>query len=315
MGKEGSEWQRTWSAVLGHENAGVVVVVGEGVTGLKPGDRVAVEPIHSCLQFGGSCPWCRVGKYQLCQGGLTHVGMPLTRMLPGGFGEFSAVHESRFFPLPAHLSFEDGALLDILAVAVHAVHIGRPGIGISAAVVGCGVLGLDMIQCLCAHGVRDVVAVARYPLQAAAARELGATEVVLADGETDPVRQVLELTGGRGVDQVYECVGGETSAVAESLAMCATGGSVIMLGGASTPKPIDLQAMLLKEANLLACNSYATEGTRREFAIALQLLSAGQVRHDTLVTQRFAPREYQRALAAAMARGEHGVIKAVFVRA
>lgn len=84
---------RNLPAILGHENAGIVVEIGEGVTRVKPGDRVAVEPTHGCIEFGGSCRMCRIGKYQLCESGLTHVGLPFTKMIPGGFGEYSQVHE------------------------------------------------------------------------------------------------------------------------------------------------------------------------------------------------------------------------------
>jgi L-iditol 2-dehydrogenase len=305
---------RNLPAVLGHENAGVVIEVGESVVGLEPGDRVAVEPIHGCTEFGGSCPMCRTGRYQLCQSGLTHVGMPLTRMIPGGFGEFSVAHASRLFHIPDHVTFEEAALLDILAVNVHAVNIGRPQIGMSAAVVGCGVVGLDQIQCLRVVGVSDIIAVAKYAFQADLARQLGAKEVVVLGEGVDPVAEVMELTGGWGVDQVYECVGGHTDAVAESVSICCYGGVVVMLGGASRPRPIDLQDMLLKEVHILSSNSYSTAGYKREFQIAMDLLRDGTVDHRGLVTHRFSPQEYRKAFEVAIHKSQYGAIKPMFIR-
>jgi L-iditol 2-dehydrogenase len=301
-------------AVLGHEFAGEVVEVGPGVTTVKVGDRVGVEPILSCTVFGRTCPMCRIGQYHLCQSGLTHVGVPITRMIPGGFGDYSAVHETRLFRLPDHVSFEEAALLDILGCNVHAAHLGRPRPGQTAAVVGCGLLGLDMLQVLRAAGVADLIAVAKYAYQAEVALQLGAKEaVVLAEG-VDPVAQVLRLTAGWGADQVYECVGGHTDAVAQSIDMCGAAGQVIMLGGASRPRPIDLQMMLLKEAQLLPSNSYSTFGRMREFQIALNLLRDGLVSHQRLVTHRFAPADYRAAFDTAIQKGAHGALKVMLVR-
>jgi threonine dehydrogenase-like Zn-dependent dehydrogenase len=305
---------RNLPAVLGHENAGVVVEVGEGVISVKPGDRVAVEPIHGCTEFGSTCPMCRIGKYQLCQSGLTHVGMPLTRMIPGGYGEYSVAHETRLFQIPDHVTFEEAALLDILAVDVHAANVGRPGMGITAAVMGCGVVGLDMIQCLRVAGVSDVIAIAKYEFQAQAARRLGAREVITLHEGVDPVKEVMKLTAGWGVDQAYECVGGHTDAVDQCVAMCGVGGDVVMLGGASRPRPIDLQGMLLKEVNILSSNSYSTAGFRREFQIAMDMLRDGQVDHESLVTHRFAPEEYRQALDVAIHKSEYQAIKPMFIR-
>ena len=305
---------RNLPAVLGRENAGVVVEVGEGVTSVQPGDRVAVEPTHGCAEFGGSCAMCRSGRYQLCQAGLAYVGMPLTRMIPGGFGEYSVAHASRLFRIPDHVSFEEAALLDTLAVTVHALNVGHPRVGMSAAVVGCGVVGLDQIQCLRVAGVRNIVAVAKYPFQAELASELGAGEVVLLDEGIDPVAEVMHMTGGWGVDQVYECVGGHTDAVAQSVAMCAYGGVVVMLGGSARPCPIDLQDMLLKEVHILSSNSYSTHAGKREFEVALDMVCDGRVDHERLVTHMFTPDAYRQAFEVAIHKGEYQAIKPMFVR-
>jgi threonine dehydrogenase-like Zn-dependent dehydrogenase len=302
-------------AVLGHENAGIVIRPGPGVTGLQPGQRVAAEPLHGCMQFGGSCSLCRVGKYNICRSGKVHVGIPMVRMLPGGYGEYSIVHETRLFPIPERISFEEAALLDVLAVSVHAMQIGRPRIGETAVVYGCGVLGLDTIQCLRAVGIGEIVAVAKYEFQAEAARRLGAREVILSQDGTDPSEAIRQLTDGSGVDQVYECVGGETDAIAQAIAMCGRGGRVVMMGAfPSGPRPVSLRTMLTNEISLLACNSYATAGTVREYQIALDMLIQGQADHMSLITHRYAPEDYQTALDVTMNKAAHASIKTVFVR-
>jgi L-iditol 2-dehydrogenase len=301
-------------AVLGHENAGVVVKVGEGVTSVSPGDRVAIEPLHGCMQFGDSCPYCLIGKYHLCQNGLTHVGIPIVRMLPGGYGEFSIAHESRLFKIPDNVSFEDAALLDILAVGVHAVKLVHPGMGDSTVVYGCGIIGLDMIQCLKVEGVKDIIGIAKYEFQADEARRLGATEIVLLEPGVDPVKEVMRLTDGWGVDQVYECVGGETDAIDESVAMCRMGGQAVMLGVFSGRRPIDLFLMLWHEVNIISSNSYSTAGHEREYQIAMDLLKDGKVDHKSLVTHRYPPSEFKAAIEMAIAKGKNQSIKTMFIR-
>ena len=302
-------------AVLGHENAGVVVEVGPGVTSVQPGDRVAVEPLHGCIEFGGSCPMCRVGQYQLCLRGLTHVGIPRVRMLPGGYGDYSVVHETRLFPMPEGLSFAEAALLDILAVGVHALRIGRPAVAESAAVLGCGVIGLDVIQCLRAAGVTTILAVAKYEFQAEVARGLGATMAIVVGTPPDPAEATRTLGSGVGVDQVYECVGGATDGVNVAVQMCRPGGKVVMLGGFTSRPSLDLAGLQRKEIALLASNSYSTAPDgRREYAIAMELLRTARIDHKSLATHTFAPAQYRDAIEHAIGKGKANLIKGLFVR-
>ena len=301
-------------AVLGHENAGVVVEVGVGVTRVKPGDRVAVEPLHGCIEFGGTCPMCRMGKYHLCQSGLTHVGIPIVKMLPGGYGEYSAVHETRLFHIPDNVSFEEAALLDILAVDVHAVKLVHPGLGDSVVVLGCGIIGLDMIQVLRAQGVTDIIAVAKYEFQADFARRFGAKETVVLHDGVDPVKEVMKLSDGWGVDQVYECVGGETDALDQAVGMCRPGGDAIMLGVFAGRRPIDLLSMLIKEVDIISSNSYSTYQDKREYQISMDMLRDGLIDHKSLVTRAFDPQDWREAIDMAIGKGQFQAVKTMFVR-
>jgi threonine dehydrogenase-like Zn-dependent dehydrogenase len=162
--------------------------------------------------------------------------------------------------------------------------------------------------------MRDIIAIAKYPHQAELARRLGASETLVLEPGLDAVGEVLKRTAGMGVSQVYECVGGHTDAVADSLSMCAKGGKVVMIGGAPKTRPIDLQAMLLKEANLLPCMSYSTTGTMRDFQIAINLLRDGLVDHKPLITHTFAPEEYRLALETTLSKNKQHVGKVVLVR-
>ena len=296
-------------AVLGHENVGIVVEVGEGVEDFAVSDRVALEPLHPCRTQGVSlCPACQVGQYHLCAN-LGFVGIPNRLRLPGGFGQYSMYHHSTLFHLPESVSFEDAAILDVLACGVHALRVGQPAPGHIVVVLGCGAIGLDMLQCLRAVGVRDLVAVARYPFQANAAQQLGARHVVCLADEPDPVSAVLRLTGG--ADQVYECVGGTADTVQQAIDMCRPGGRIVVLGFFSGIRPINLSTMFLKELRIQASDAYSTWGARREFDIALQLLANGQVDHASLITHRFSRTDWAAALDVAFHKREHQGIKVV----
>jgi 2-desacetyl-2-hydroxyethyl bacteriochlorophyllide A dehydrogenase len=305
---------RNIPAVLGHENAGIVEEVGPGVVGLETGDRVAAEPLHSCYELGRipTCQPCQVGQYHLCTEGLVHVGIPLVEMLPGGYGEYSIFHASRLFKMSDNVPFEAGALLDVLAVGVHALAIGKPMPGDTALVFGCGVIGIDLIQSLKVWGISDIIAIAKHPFQAEAATKTGASEVVLLGEGIDPVQEVMRITAGQGVDQVYEGVGGATDVINQSVEMCRVGGSVIMTGIFDGKRPVDLLTMLFKEVHILSANSYSYTGIRRDYQIALDWLASGQASHDALVTHRFSMADYKKAIDTAFHKKENRCLRAMF---
>ncbi|MFC2077987.1 zinc-binding dehydrogenase [Candidatus Bipolaricaulota bacterium] len=301
-------------AVLGHENAGIVEAVGDGVTEIMPGDRVAAEPLHGCYEIGRitPCPRCQIGEYNLC----SHrqiVGVPLVEMLPGGYGEYSIFHATRLFKMPDAVSFEAAALIDVLAVAVHAMAVGKPIPGMDVVVLGSGVTGLDVIQCLRAWGITRIIATAKYPFQADAARQAGASEVVLLERGMDPVDEVLRMTDGEGVDQVYEAVGGSTDVINQGIRMCRKGGNVIMLGIFDGEMPVDLQRMIYRSISLLASSTYNRTGTTRDFQIALDLLGNGQVDHDLLVTHRFSLDEWREAVSSAFGKAGSACLRSVIL--
>jgi threonine dehydrogenase-like Zn-dependent dehydrogenase len=302
---------RNFPAILGHENAGIITKLGKGVDEFKVGDRVAIEPLHGCIDFGGTCMMCRSGKYQLCAGGLNVIGMPNKDMLPGGYGEYSCAHKSHVFKISDKLSFTEAAVTDVLAVALHAVNVGDPQIGMKVIVLGAGVIGLDTVQVLKARGISNILVVARYSFQAEMALRLGASQAVSADG--DIVKRVHEFTNGRGADQVYECVGGNSDTIGRAIELCAIGGKVVMVGCATKIASIDIQQMLFKEVQLLPSNSYGIFKGVSEFAAALEMLEKGVVDHKSLITGEYAPEDFRQALDNMINKKIRNTIKPVFV--
>jgi L-iditol 2-dehydrogenase len=297
-------------AVLGHENAGEVVAVGDGVDAWSVGDRVAAEPLHPCRVFGSDlCKACMAGQYHLCEQ-LSFVGIPVNHLLTGGYGEYSLYHKSCIFPLPKHIQFEEAALLDVLACGIHAVNVGQPSPRDTVVILGCGAIGLCALQVLKAVGVRDLVAVAKYPFQADAARSLGASAVVCLEKTPDSITELRRMIGA--ADQVYECVGGCADTVQQGIEICRRGGKIIVEGFFTEFRSINLEALFLNELSILSADGYSMFGMQREFDIALGLLVNKQVDLRSLITHRFPRAAWQQAIDVAFNKNASHSIKVVF---
>lgn len=175
--------------VLGHEAGGTVVETGAGVTGLKAGDRVALEPGKTC----GHCEFCRTGRYNLCP----DVVFFATPPVDGVFQEYVAHEAGLCFKLPDNVSTMEGALIEPLAVGFHAANLGEAHIGQTAVVTGSGCIGLVSLLAMKAMGVSRVYVVDVIEARLRKALECGADGVI--NGRTaDVVQEVMRLTGGRG---------------------------------------------------------------------------------------------------------------------
>ena len=257
---------------LGHEFAGVVAELGEGVTGLKVGERVAVEPYITC----GECSFCASGRYNLCvRGGF--IGLSGHG---GGYAEFVVVPPERVFPL-GELSTEVGALVEPIAVGYHAVK--RSGIapGQVAAVFGAGPIGLVTTACLRAVGVEEVIVVELSAIRKAKAPGAGAT-LVLDPSETDVPARLRELTGGLGVDVAFECVGA-SPALQGALDGTRNGGTVVNVSIWGRKAEIDMFGLVMRELNLIGTSAYCGD-----HAEVIELLRAGKIPAEQFITGRIA---------------------------
>ncbi len=290
MTRERTEAQKVAS---GHEVAGEIVEMpahggalsGSGVP-LRPGDRVAIETIgqgRSC----GSCYFCRAGQFRHCQKRSDDTG--------GGFAEYMARHPAGCFVLPESLDWTDGALVEPLAVSVHAVrYAGSMKPGDTVAVVGSATIGLAAVAAAKALGARKVIASARYPRQAELARELGADDV------TGSARGALEdavksATGGLGADVVIETIGGRTADTLEqSVACCRPQGRVVIVGGFREPLPFNFLGPLLTELTFVFSSCYGVVDGRHDYEVAIDMLAGGRVPFRKIVTHEFPLAEIQK---------------------
>ncbi|MFL5959540.1 MAG: alcohol dehydrogenase catalytic domain-containing protein [Gaiellaceae bacterium] len=228
-------WGMRFPILLGHEGAGIVEEIGSEVTSVAPGDRVVVAWRAPC----GDCPQCRRGDPRRCSSQLRAKrrlhraadGALLTPVLRcGTFAEQAVVHEACAVKVPEELPMEQAALLACgfstgAGAALWATPVRE---GSSVAVIGCGGVGLAVVQGARFAGAERIVAVDVAPEKLEHACPLGATDVVDASAG-DPVAAVRELTGGRGVEFAFSAVGA-ASALMQAIRMCAYAGTATLVG-------------------------------------------------------------------------------------
>jgi len=268
--------------VLGHEASGTVVQVGADVSDLKCGDRVALEPGKTC----GHCEFCRSGKYNLCPDVIFFATPPVD----GVFQEYVAHEAALCFKLPENVSSLEGALIEPLAVGFHAAIEGGARIGQTAVVTGAGCIGLVSLLALKAMGISQVTVVDIMDKRLDKAMELGATAVINAS-RTDPVAEVLRLTGGKGSDIILETAGSEKTAQ-QAIQMAKKGSTIVMVGYSSTGMvTLPMSMALDKELTFKTIFRY-----RHIYPMAIEAVASGKVNLRDLATHIFAFDDIQNAM-------------------
>lgn len=268
--------------VLGHEAAGTVVALGENVTHLKIGDRVALEPGKTC----GHCEFCRTGRYNLCPDVIFFATPPVDGVL-----QEYVVHEAALcFPLPENVSTMEGALIEPLAVGFHAANQGEAHAGQTAVVTGAGCIGLVSMLALKVMGVSRIYVVDVMDNRLEKAKELGATEVINGMKE-DTVQRVLELTGGAGCDLVIETAGTETT-TRQAIQMSKKGSNIVLVGySKSGEMTLPMSLALDKELTFKTVFRY-----RHIYPVAIEAVAAGKVNIKEIVTNEYSLEDVQRAM-------------------
>lgn len=256
--------------IMGHEFSGEVVEVGEGVTKVKVGDPVVVEPILAC----GECAACKKGKYNIC----IHLGFHGLSGGGGGFSEYTMVDEKMVHKMPEGLSFEQGALVEPAAVALHSVRLSKIKAGDKAAVFGTGPIGLLVIEALRAAGASEIYAVELSEERAAKALELGASAVINPQNE-DPVARIHELTNG-GVDVAFE-VTGIPVVLKQAIDSTTFEGETIIVSIWESEASIQPNNIVLAERTVKGIIAY-----RDIFPAVMELMTQGYFPADKLVTKR-----------------------------
>lgn len=257
----------TTPAVIGHETAGRVTAVGDGVSGWSVGDAVTVMP----LRADGTCPACRAGHQHVCEH-LDFLGIDSA----GALAQRWIVPADTLIALPDDLDLRTAALLEPTAVAVHDVHRSRLAEGECAVVVGGGPVGL-LIGLVAARRGAEVVLVELDATRRALAAELGLS--VLDPRGNDIAAVVRDLTGGAGVQVAFE-VSGSQGGLDTAVSVLAVRGRLCQVGIHAERRSVDLHRFFWRELELLGARLYQ----QQDFAEAVQLVASGAIPVQRLIS-------------------------------
>jgi L-iditol 2-dehydrogenase len=270
-GKPGSA-SVTPPVILGHELSGVVARTGEGVTSLKAGDRVTIDPNIYCRE----CSYCRKSSYHLCDR-LQAIGV--TRN--GGMAQYCLVPAANAYVLPDSLTFEEGAMIEPLGCVIHGIQQIRILPGSSVMIIGGGYIGMMMLQMAKMLGAAPVIVSEPDPAKRRTAESLG------ADDTWDPtdsglLEEKLARLGG-GADIVIECVGLEAT-MEQAVRWAGKGGQVLLFGVASPDASIRVSPFEIFSKELTIKGSFINPHTHEE---AISLVSQVKIKIKPLISHRF----------------------------
>lgn len=264
-GYDGGSGRREPELIIGHEASGVISALGPGVTGLRAGDRVVFNSVRYCRE----CWYCTHGLENMCSNGCCYGIKTGTQHLDGAMAEYLCVPAYLCYPIPEGVSFESAALIEPLAIAVHAVNGVSIKLNDTAAVFGAGVMGLMMLKVLKATGCGRVISVEVDPFKKEMARKNGADAVI--DGREDVPAQIRALTGGLGADFAIETASLKATILNAFRSVKKTG-TVIQVGNIAPEVEAPLQLLVNNEIHWIG-----RYGTFDEYEAALALLGSGKV--------------------------------------
>lgn len=279
---------------LGHEASGTVEAVGEGVTDIRPGQKVAIEPAKPC----GRCEFCVSGNYNVCPF-VMFLGTPPT---DGCFREYITWPAELLLPVPDSISMDEAAMLEPLAVGIYAADLARIRQGESVAILGAGAIGLSALQAIRVIGAGNVLVCDPVTSRREAAMILGADH---ACEPSEVHKAAVEMTSGRGFDVVLECAG-SAETVREASRLARILGRVMVVGippedeypfDAGVSRRKQLSADFVRRSNLM--------GER-----AIELVYKGKINASRLATHSFKLEDASKAMELAEMKSD-GIIRAV----
>ncbi|RBW69257.1 NAD(P)-dependent alcohol dehydrogenase [Bacillus taeanensis] len=268
--------------ILGHELAGEVVKIGEDVTNVSVGERVAVEPGVTC----GKCSYCKSGRYNLCP----DVVFMATPPVDGAWADYVSVRSDFLFKLPDSMSYEEGALLEPLSVGFHAMKRGKVGPADRLFITGLGPIGLLTIQAAKMFGVTEIYTSDVVPFRRELALEMGATNVI--DPTIEDVNDRLqELTNGKGIDVLIETSGNQ-HAIGAAVKQVNRGGRLVLVGlPVQSEIPIDIAHLIDAEIDVYGVFRYANT-----YPAVIQALSHCNLNIEKVITDSFKLDEIKEAV-------------------
>ncbi len=305
--------------VVGHEGAGVVVAVGEGVTEFALGDHVVSSFVSMC----GKCRYCQSGRPQLCDqagktvatlpgGGTRYTdaqGQPLSVFFGCGvMAEYTTLHESSLVKIDSTVALDKAALVScgVMTGVGAVVNTAKLTAGSIAVVFGCGGVGLNAIQGCVIAGARQIVAVDMSDAKLELAKQFGATHVVNSAVEENIVKTLRKMTGG-GADYAFECVGrGDVAALA--FGSLGKGGTAVSVGVSARKDTTTIGTLAMTcDEKTLKGSYFGSARPREDFPRLIGLYCCGKLKLDELITRTYsideAPQAFEDLKAGRNARG------------
>lgn len=270
----------SYPVTQGHEVSGEIAALGDGVTGLSVGQKVTIQPQVVC----GECYPCRHGKYNLCES-LKVMGFQTT----GVASEYFAVDAKKVTPLPDSMSFDEGAMIEPLAVAVHAVRKFGDMQGIRVAVLGAGPIGILVAQAAKGMGAESVLISDISDVRLAKAKECG-VDFCVNTKNVNFGAALVEAFGPDKADVIYDCAGNDIT-MGQAIQYARKGSTIILVAVFSDLAKIDLAVLNDHELDLNTTMMYRNE----DYLDAIELVRTEKVHLKPLISKHFAFRDYAEA--------------------
>ena len=272
-GMDGSTGRRIPPLIMGHEASGVIEKAGKNVRSWNTGDRVTfdstVYPLNDWFTLEGS--------YNLSDNREVIGVSPGNYRRNGAFAEFVAVPQHILYRIPDNVTFEQAAMVDPVAVALHAVNLSQLKLGESCVIIGAGTIGGFIVQLLRLAGVMQLIVVDMNEANLERARKLGA-DIMFHPSDGKIIDRVRQVTHSRGADLAFEAVG-NSSTVNMSIDLVRKGGRVVLVGNLSPVIEFPLQKVVTQELKI-----YGSCAIRGEYATVLELMEKKKINTDQQIS-------------------------------
>jgi L-iditol 2-dehydrogenase len=269
-----------YPVVQGHEVAGIVAEVGAGVQGFAPGDPVVFMPQVTC----GECYPCRHGMYHICD----HLKV-MGFQTDGAGQEFFPVAAAMALKLPASINLDQAAMIEPISVAVHALSRAGSVAGLKVVVLGAGTIGNLVAQVARASGAQAVMITDISPYKLDKARQCG-MDLVIDTSQIDLGKAIADHFGPDKADLILECVGAQDT-ITQAVNYARKGSTIVVVGVFGKKPLVDLGLVQDRELSLVGTLMYQ----KRDYERAIELVAAGKLCLDPMITHRFAFRDYLHA--------------------
>ncbi len=259
-------------ATPGHEFSGIISSIGENVSVFNAGNRVTVEPSLVC----GECYNCKKGRYNICKN-LRVMGC----QGDGAMADYLVVPADKVVQIPDNLSLKYAALVEPLAVGVHAVKRGGNIFNKNIVIIGAGMIGLSILLCVVKAGANNIIVTDLSDERLELAKKFGATQTINAS-KINPVEKILNEQPFEGIDIVFEAVGIEKS-IRDAMDLIRKGGRVVVVGVFGDEVKVNMANVQDREQEIIGTLMY----TRRDFTEAVQMLASTSFSPDLFITQIF----------------------------